>query len=335
MRAQPGFTALILLATGLAIAGCGPRAPGPKASEAKPAEPPAELAWAYPKAAKTPLPSVGPGLHTTPGSRLSFTEAQLNDDQNPADWAPDEHPAAPDIVAHGHKDGPTPCAECHLFTGAGFQGAPSLAGLPAAYIVQQVKAFRSGERRSAEPGKPSTQEMIGVATKVSDAELAQAAAYFASLPHPTWYRVVEADSAPVTRPNFYGWRDLVAGGGTEPIAGRVIEVPEDTARTFMADPHSGLVAYVPRGALARGEAIVRAGGVNGQACKTCHGADLRGAGEAPALAGRSPAYLARALWDIRSGARGGPSVAAMLGPVKGLAVGDITDVAAYLASLKP
>jgi cytochrome c553 len=319
----------------LAIAGCGPKASESKTAGAMTAEPPAELAWAYPKAAQTPLPSVGPGSHTTPGSHLSFTEAQLNDDQNPVDWAPDEHPPAPDIVAHGHKDGPTPCAECHLFNGAGFEGAPSLAGLAAAYIVQQVKAFRSGERRSAEQDKPSTREMIGVATKVSDAELAQAAAYFAGLRHPSWYRVVETDQVPVTRPNFYGWRDLVPGGGTEPIAGRVIEVPEDPARMFMADPHSGIVVYAPKGALARGEAIASAGGGSGLACKSCHGADLRGAGDTPSLAGRSPAYLARMLWDIRSGARGGPSVAAMQGPAKGLGVGEITDVAAYLASLKP
>lgn len=104
---------------------------------------------------------------------------------------------------------------------------------------------------------------------------------------------------------------------------------------ILGDPHAGVVVYVPRGAIARGEALTRAGGHNGQPCAACHGADLRGNGDTPPLAGRSAAYLARMLWDIKAGARQGPAVTPMLAPTAHLNEADIGDVAAYLSSLKP
>jgi len=299
-------------------------------------DPPRPLAWAYPRADKPgPLPEAPPGLQHVPGSAITLTKAQVDDDLNPPDWFPQAHPAPPAIVAHGRHGGPTPCAECHLMNGEGFLGAPSLAGLPAAYIIQQVREFRSGRRVSSEPGRPATGEMIKVARTVSDPELASAAAYFAALRPASWVRMVETDTAPATRPDFYGWLDLVPGAPPEPIRGRIIEAPEDTARMILEDPHSGIVDYVPKGAVARGEALVRTGGAGGQPCAGCHGADLKGAGEAPALAGRAPTYLARMLWDIRTGARKGPTVAPMTTPASGLSEGDITNVVAYLGSLKP
>ena len=56
---------------------------------------------------------------------------------------------------------------------------------------------------------------------------------------------------------------------------------------------------------------------------------------APPLAGRPAAYLARMLWDIRTGARGGPTVAQMRTPTRSLTPAQITDLVAYFASLKP
>lgn len=266
---------------------------------------------------------------------MSFTQAQLDDDDNVVDWAPQEHPPAPAVVAHARPGGPTPCGNCHLMNGQGFIAAANLTGLSKAYIVQQVEEFRSGRRRSAQKDRRAIQEMTQVAKKVTDAELADAAMYFSSLPRRVWFRVVETDTVPATRPTHFGWLDLAPDGGTEPIAGRIIEVPEDTSRTFMSDPHSGIVDYVPIGALARGEALVRSGGPGGQPCASCHGADLRGVGDTPPLAGRSPAYLARALWDIKTGARSGPAVAPMQTPAGGLDKDQITDIVAYLGSLKP
>lgn len=85
------------------------------------------------------------------------------------DWFPDEHPPVPPIAGTGRKGGASPCAECHLYDGHGFIGAADLAGLPAAYIVEQVKAFRSGARRSAQlPDRFDTTEMIKESRQVTD-----------------------------------------------------------------------------------------------------------------------------------------------------------------------
>jgi cytochrome c553 len=325
MHARLFLIMVVGTAAALGLGACGPaKAPAG-----------ASLAWAYPKAAKQPFGPTAPGPKQLPGSTLTFTAAQVADDENPVDWFPGEHPPAPAIVAHQPAGGPTPCAECHQFNGKGFLGAPDLAGLPAAYIVQQIEEFRSGRRLSWEHGRPATAEMVEVAKKVTDADLASAAAYFAALPRPPRFRVAEADKAPATRPNYYGWLDLAPGGAAQPTQGRVIEVAEDFDRMVLGDDHVGVVDYAAPGAVARGEALVHAGGRGGQPCAACHGADLRGMGETPALAGRSAAYLARMLWDIKTGARQGPAVTPMLAPTAHLEEADIADVTAYLASLKP
>ena len=77
-------------------------------------------------------------------------------------------------------------------------------------------------------------------------------------------------------------------------------MPEDLSRTELRDGTSGFVAYVPVGSIAAGEALVKTGG-NGrtQACGVCHGPDLKGLGPVPPLAGRSPSYTVRQLFDFQ------------------------------------
>ncbi len=294
----------------------------------------AELDWAYPRAPDGPLPQAPPGVYRVPGSPLSVSADVLND--HTPDWFPGEHPPAPTVVAEGRKPGPEACSNCHNYNGAGFIGIPDLAGLPASYIVEQIHELRAGRRRSTEPDRPSVHVMTQMAKQVTDQDLKLAAAYYAALKRPKWYRVVETTTVPKTVPNHYGWRDLDPHGGVEPIQARIIELPEDARRMlWMADPHSGVVVYAPPGSVARGSVVVHSGGGSGQPCAGCHGADLKGLGEAPPLASRSAAYLARELWDIKSGARGGPAVALMQAPAKGLSAAQVRDVAAYLSSLNP
>ena len=89
---------------------------------------------------------------------------------------------------------------------------------------------------------------------------------------------------------------------TEPIAGRIIEVPADEERAeSLRDPRSGFVAYVPPGSLAPGKQLAgwwrgdRRNQIVGKttACTACHAPDLMGVGDVPPIAGRSPSYLAR------------------------------------------
>jgi cytochrome c553 len=71
------------------------------------------------------------------------------------------------------------------------------------------------------------------------------------------------------------------------------------------------------------------------ACTACHGADLRGLGPVPPLAGRSPSYIARQLYDMQHGNRNGAWTALMAPVVSKLNPEDLLTAAAYVASLKP
>jgi cytochrome c553 len=323
----PYGRSLALLTVILVLAGCSPDRPTPSKQN---------LAWAYATSSESyyEMPK-GHGPYHVSGSARAFSLKQVLDDENPVDWFPEGHPTPPFAVAHEPASGVTPCAECHLYNGQGFLGAADVNGLTAPYIIEQVKAFRSGERNSADPARLDTSEMIKVARHIPDADLARAAAYFAALPRRPRLRVIETSDVPVTKADKYGWLDLIPHGGREPIGARVIEVSADMPRMLLGDDHVAFIDYAPPGAVKRGETLVQTGGAGGQPCRSCHGPELRGAGDIPPLAGRSASYLARALWDIKSGARKGSAVAAMQTPVRGLTEQDIVNITAYLASLKP
>ena len=298
--------------------------------------PVSDLGWAYPTGTKSSFgPPAGPGPFHMPGSKVTVTKAQLSDDNNPIDWFPTSHPPAPRVVAHKTGNGPTPCAACHFFSGAGAPGAADLAGLSAPYIIAQVTAFKTGERRSANTGQPSTGEMIKVAAAINASDLREAAAYFASLPRKQRVTVVETAMVPETTPDQYGWLNPVPGGGREPIGYRVVELAADLPAMFMGNDRVAVTDYVPQGAIARGAALVKTGGGAGQPCAMCHGATLQGTSMAPPLTGRSAHTLGRAIWDIRSGSRREQGAGMMQGPARGLTPRDIVDVTAYLASRTP
>ena len=122
----------------------------------------------------------------------------------------------------------------------------------------------------------------------------------------------------------------------EPLGTRIIETPEDLQRTKLRDDASSFIAYVPTGAVARGSNLVMTGG-NGrtETCTVCHGPQLRGLGPVPALAGRSPSYIARQLYDLQTGVRNGAWSDLMDATVANLTVEDIVNIAAYTASLEP
>jgi cytochrome c553 len=279
---------------------------------------------------------LGPGPFKAPNGKL-FTGPEIDAmTLRTKDWRPSEHPPAPAIIlGPARKDGPAPCAECHTASGRGLVNIPDIAGLPADYIVQQLNAFRSGERRSTQPDRLSTAVMIKVAQTATEAEMRQAAAYYAAIPRRPRIKVIEADTAPATAVERFGWSYKAASGRAQPLAGRVVEVPQSVARAFLYDPSLKQIAYVPKGSIRKGAVLVHNGGRGGQPCAACHGAGLKGAGVAPPLAGRDPSYLARMLWDIKSGARHGSSVALMQGPAGRLTPADITDVCAYIAALNP
>jgi cytochrome c553 len=237
-------------------------------------------------------------------------------------------------VAHGRPKELRACGFCHLVNGQGRPENASLAGLPAAYIIQQMADFKNGDRKSVEPRMGPPNAMIQDAKAATDDEVRTAAAYFSSFPFRKWIRVVESTTVPKTR--IQGWMHVPSGGGDEPLGDRIIEAPEDVGRTELRDASSGFVAYVPMGSIARGEVLVRTGGSGRtEVCGTCHGADLKGLGPVPPLAGRSPSYTVRQLYDLQAGVRKGPWAALMRRAVERLTLDEMIAIAAYTASREP
>jgi cytochrome c553 len=175
--------------------------------------------------------------------------------------------------------------------------------------------------------------MIGEAKSVTDSDLASAAAYFAAVPTQHWVDVMETDIVPKTRVGQYDWVYIDPRGGTEPIEGRIIEVCRDMVALGIGDPRVVVTDYVPTGSIAKGAALAHRPNASGQTCATCHGESMQGTPLAPPLAGNYASYLARTMWDIKSGARQGPTVTLMKPAVDSLTPGEITQLSAYLASL--
>ena len=200
------------------------------------------------------------------------------------------------------------------------------------YVVQQLFDFKHDLRASADSRKTNTVLMIQAAKAMTDDEIKAAAEYIAALKWTAWIRVVEADTIPKMRIGgnvFFP----IADGGTEPLGNRIVETPEDETRFELRDPHSGFVAYVPRGSIERGAALASSGGSKTLPCNVCHGPDLNGLGPVPGIAGRSPSYLMRQLWDFQQGSRKGVWSPLMKQVVAGLSHDDMLNLSAYVASL--
>jgi cytochrome c553 len=268
----------------------------------------------------------------SPGSTAAFTPAQIADLYAAIDWHPDGHPVMPEVVAHGRKPDLFACGYCHLPNGQGRPENASLAGLPAAYIVRQMADFRAGRRKASEPRQGPVSYMVSLASKTGDNEVRAAADYFSSLRPSRWIRVLETKTVPKTR--AAGWM-LVPARGREPIGERIIETAENLEQTELRNDDSGFVAYVPAGSIAKGKVLVATGGGKTIPCRLCHGSDLRGKNDVPSIAGRSPSYVVRQLYDIRSGTRNGMSTALMKPTVARLTLDDIVSIAAYTSSLHP
>jgi cytochrome c553 len=313
-------------------------------------------AWAYPLDAPgvkfTPMTSAMPAdqrqpranddtLIHLPGSDVALS---LNQVRHGGDWHPGDHPVMPEIVANGRRPEVLGCSFCHVPNGQGRPESSRLAGLPASYMAEQIANFKNGVRKSAEPRSVPPTLMVTIAKNVTDDEIKIAVQYYSSLTYRPWIRVVESATAPKTR---------LAGGilipvepqMMEPIGNRIIEVPESVERTALHDSESGFVAYVPIGSVKRGERLVTAGGdkaaggkiVAGKTirCGVCHGADLKGLGNIPGIAGASASYAARQLYDFQRGTRGGPGAELMKAVVANLTEEDLVSIVAYTASRTP
>jgi cytochrome c553 len=280
-----------------------------------------------------------PTLLSAAGSSLKLTRAQITP---VADWFPGDHPPMPEIVAKGRQQATINgqpaqailgCAVCHLANGKGRPENASVAGLPVYYFIQQMTDFKAGNHLSADPRKANSNRMAGFAMSMTDDEVKAAAEYFGAIKWSPWIRVVETDTVPKVKANG-GLFAVLPGGEKEPIGQRIIEVPEDEQQANdLRNSHSGFIAYVPVGSVAKGKALVTTGG-GGKTlqCGICHGTDLQGIGPVPPIAGRSASYIARELYDFQQGTRKGLMSPMMKPAVEKLSSEDILDISAYVAS---
>lgn len=268
-----------------------------------------------------------PLLKNVPGSAKTYTESRI-DAYNPPDWFPEEHAPMPSIVQHGNGKSVRACAYCHLASGLGYPQSANLTGLSVIYLMNQLADFKSGARKA--PAMPP------VVQDSSESDLRQAAEWFATLKPAVWIKVVETDSVPKTFIYVDGTRLPLPGGSTEPLGNRIIELPQDPSRTLSQDPHSGFVAYVPVGAIAKGQTLVVSGSAGKTTpCAICHGQTLNGLGDVPRIAGRSPSYISRQIRAIQSGERAGVGAELMKPVVANLKEDDIVAIAAYVSSRAP
>lgn len=298
------------------------------------ATPPAAFAWAYP-VAPVNMPHPDPtATFTAQGAdpSMKLTMRQVGDAFSPPDWFPKEHAPLPQIVAHGRAPHVPACTLCHLPNGNGHPESASISGLTTPYIVEQMYAFRDGERTNIR-----APAMIEMALDISEQELRAAAAYYANIPksQQKWIRVVESSRAPASHVGAGGARFFDKGTKTIPVPQDMIYEVAESEQVELRNAHVGFVDYVPTGSLAKGRIVAMGNHGLMRTCGSCHGDDYRGHEDAPRIAGRGAYYLIRQLADMRSGVRKGAALGKMKEIIGKLSDADIINVAAYMASRSP
>lgn len=294
---------------------------------------PAQLSWAYlwDDAVHGPLPDPQPVQ--IPGSTMKYSMQQARNMFSAVDWFPEAHPTIPAVVALGRRPDLRACGGCHRVEGIAGADSANLAGLPAAYIVQQMADFKSGARKSALQSRPPENLMTLAAQVATDEEIQEAAKYFSELKPRQVIRVVETNTAPTTSVLRYFY--IRQGESQEPLGRRIVEVPDDFEQYELHNPRATFTAYVPVGSLAKGRALVESKSNPAMACTSCHGEDLRGLADFPSIAGHSPSYVARQLYAFKIGVRNGAGAVLMKPVAERFSEDDIVAVSAYLASLSP
>ena len=306
----------LVLALGAAAAGMAQADGGPS--------------WAYPVADKEqPVVRIDENeARRVPGSALSYKRKEIDDLFNPPIWFPEHNVGMPRVVQYGAPTAVRACAACHLASGQGHPESGHVSALPVAYFKRQIEDFRAGRRNDPV-------WMNKMSTALTDADVQAAADWFAAIRPIPWIKVVETDTIPRSYFNRSRKRLPHPEGGAEPLGERIAEFPADAQRVLDRDPNAGFVAYVPMGSVARGEALVRGGAGRTLACASCHGADLRGQGDVPRIAGVSALYTVRQLYAFKTGSRKGPHAAQMTPVTAQLLPEDIVAIAAYTATLAP
>jgi cytochrome c553 len=333
------FSAVAILNAGAAIA-AEPAAATPPATPPAiaPGAPIPVPEWLFPIDPKSleknpkPVKLDDVELLEIPDSKEKFTQARINDPFNAPDWRPDHLPM-PEVVAKGRKPAVMACAYCHTPTGQGRPENSALAGLPEAYIKEQLQDYRSGARKLIGPEQylPGV-NMLKIAKAMTDEEIDASAKYFSQQKLRRRVYVIESLRIPRAERAAWIYEEV---GGTEDLDDRLLEVTNELVRHERRDDRLEYMAYVPPGSINRGKLLVTKGDGKTKACAECHLAKLMGTDKIPPLAGRSPTYLLRQILAFRNGARTNEAAKQMAPVVEKLTLAEMIDVVAYLGSLYP
>jgi cytochrome c553 len=254
------------------------------------------------------------------------------------------------------------CASCHGNSGISSQaGIPHVAGQHADYIRSALMAYKSGKRKD--------QKMQAAAASFSDQDIANVAAYYASLEgfnarpkEPGGTSAVEADKDPfaavkkltamcagchgedgnspvTTTPSLAGQHDVYLLAATEAYQKEARAEPmmqaltKSLTRSQAEDIAYYYAAMVPRqaGGAPKGDPL--AGMAAAAPCASCHGGDGNSTDpKNPRLAGLSADYLVAAINAYKDGSRKNDL---MRNQVIALRDQEIQDLAAYYASKEP
>jgi cytochrome c553 len=282
-------------------------------------------------------------------SAISLALAGCTDKPAPAAKAPTGDAAAGKIIAA--KD----CKACHGLDGKGVAPAiPNLAAQREPYLYNSLKEYKDGKRSHA--------ALKNMTANMSEADLRNVAAYFASLPP-----IANAAAGDVKHSSPYEKGKTLAAAcakchgedgnstipGTPSLAGQqphylVAAIQEyhqgdrakDTMRSALRDADSAdlesIALYfasqkpVKRAAPTRGDPA--AGEPATAVCGGCHGANGASVDAAtPSLAGQDAQYLEKAIKSYRTTRKNW----GMQRYVAGLSDKDVENIAAYYASQTP
>jgi len=244
--------------------------------------------------------------------------------------APAPQAGVPMIVASGKGDAVRPCNTCHTLSGMGQPESANIRGLNATYFARQMADFKSGAR-----GGPRSAAMAGFAKGLSDEEVKEIADYYSGLKAAPWTNISESATTPKTMVGRNSQRTKAPGTEMEPLGSRIIEFANSPAAIRQMEMPA-FVAFVPAGSVNSGRGLVTTGGGGKTtACTSCHGANLQGVMDVPAIAGRSPVYIARQIYSFKNGVRKGTNADIMKGVVDKLSDDDVIAISSYVASQSP
>ena len=276
-------------------------------------------------------------LRHLPGSSGAFTLAQIRDGFGPADWYPGRS------SARCRKSWRTaasrtcaPAASVTTRTARAGRKTPASPACPYSYFMQTMADFKSDARKSADSRKANTNVMIAIAKGMTDEETKAAAEYFGSMKWTPWIKVVEAEHGAEDAdrrrhvPQDRGQRDRADRPAHHRSAGR------HRAHRGAARSALGLHRLCAGRQHQEGrDAGTTGGGGKTTQCSVCHGAGSQGLGPVPGIAGRSPSYTVRQLYDMQQGTRKGVWSDLMKPVVAKLTNDDMLALAAYTASRTP